>query len=179
MKNFFLFVFCGLAVIFQFSVLGNFFDAGRSPDLVLVLAITLVVALGFERSIVWLVVLGLLADAGSNWRLGATSLLLVSLGLGLEKLLRFAEIRSRKSLFVLLFGLIIAFSKIIFDLTSSAIFWITAYFKKQMIVTQMFFFNRDYFLKIFYTVMLGYLTYYIFRKLSRKMLAPRQIVSKR
>ncbi|OGI25387.1 MAG: hypothetical protein A3J76_02025 [Candidatus Moranbacteria bacterium RBG_13_45_13] len=179
MKNYFLFVFCFLAVVFQLSVLGNFFDAKRLPDLVLIFSLTLILSLGFERSMVWLVVAGLLLDAGSNWRLGTTSLALVMLGMGLERILRFAEIRSRRFLFVLLFGIIIAFSKIVFDLASQMIFWMTAYYKKQPAGIQAAFFSQDYFLKIFYTILIGYFTYYIFRKLSRKLFAPQPIVPKR
>ncbi len=169
MKNFFLFVFCFLVVAFQVSVLGNFFGQNQAPDLVLGFAMTLILSKKFEDTIVWLVVLGILVDSFSRTYLGTTSLVLIALALLFVRLLRFAEIRSRRTMFFVLFGVIIFFSKTMFDVFSYVFFSLTSYFGKGEPVLLPVSLSGDYFLKILLTVCSAYAIYYVYRKSERAL----------
>ncbi|MBA2569729.1 MAG: rod shape-determining protein MreD [Chloroflexi bacterium] len=66
-----------LAALLETSVLPELTIGGVKPDLVLVLAVVVAMVVGFEDSMVWAVVGGLLIDALSGRPLGATALVLL------------------------------------------------------------------------------------------------------
>lgn len=170
MKNFFLFIFCIIAVFLQLSVEGSFFSPERIPDLALALVITLVVSMGFEKSALWLVLAGILIDAGSGTIFATATLAYILIGWAISHLSAVADIRSRKILFAVSLGAITVFSEIAKDLFFWASFRIKDYYLRQSYTVHANFFSLNYFLKIVYTVLAVYLIYYAFRRLSRRLL---------
>lgn len=170
MKNFILFIFCTTAVFFQLSIEGSFFSPGRIPDLALALVITLVLSMGFEKSVGWLVFTGLLIDAGSGTIFGTAALAYVFIGWAISHLAAVANIRSRKILFAASLGAITVFSEIAKDLFFWASFRFKEYYLHQSFGMQVNFFSLDYFSKIIYTVLAVYSIYYVFRRSSRRLL---------
>lgn len=63
-----------LAALLETSVLSELSIAGTKPDLVFTLAIMVAMVIGFEDSLVWALVGGLLIDALTGRPLGATAL---------------------------------------------------------------------------------------------------------
>lgn len=63
-----------VTALLETSVLPEVSIAGIKPDLVLVLAVVIAMAVGFEESIVWALIGGLLLDVLSGRPLGATAL---------------------------------------------------------------------------------------------------------
>jgi len=170
MKNFFLFVFCTIVVFFQLSIEGVFFSLERIPDLALALVITLVISMGFEKSAPWLVLAGLLIDAGSGTIFGTGALAYIFIGWAISYLAAVADIRSRKILFAASLGAITVFSEITKDLFFWVSFRLKDYYLHQSFAVHANFFSLDYFLKIVYTVLAVYLIYYVFRRSSRSLL---------
>ncbi len=66
-----------LAALLETSVLSELSTAGAKPDLVFTLAIVVALVVGFEDSLVWALVGGLLVDALTGRPLGATALALL------------------------------------------------------------------------------------------------------
>lgn len=170
MKNFILFIFCTTAVFFQLSIEGSFFSPGRIPDLALALVITLVLSMGFEKSVGWLVFAGLLIDAGSGTIFGTAALTYVFIGWAISHLAAVADIRFRKILFAMSLGAITVFSEIAKDLFFWASFRFKDYYLHQSFGVHVNFFSPDYFFKMLYTVLTVYLIYYVFHKSSRRLL---------
>jgi rod shape-determining protein MreD len=170
MKNFFIFIFCTIAVLFQLSVEGSFFSPERIPDLALALVTTLVISMGFEKSAPWLVFTGLLVDAGSGTIFGTAALAYVFIGWAISHLAAVADIRSRKILFAASLGAITAFSEIAKDLFFWASFHVKDYYLHQSFAVHTNFFSLDYLLKMIYTVLAAYFIYFVFRRSSRRLL---------
>jgi rod shape-determining protein MreD len=170
MKNLFLFVFCTIVVFFQLSAFGSFFSPERIPDLALALVITLVIAMGFEKSVLWLVFTGLLIDAGSGTIFGTATLAYVLIGWAISHLAAVADIRSRKILFAASLGAITVFSEISKDLFFWAGFHLKDYYLHQSFAVHINFFSLGYLMKMIYTVLAVYFIYYVFRRSSRRLL---------
>lgn len=170
MKNLFLIIFCVIVVIFQVSAEGSFFAEKRIPDLTLALVITFVLTMGFEKSAGWIIFTGLLIDAGSSSIFGTAALVYIFIGWIISNLAAVADIRSRKILFAASLGIITAFAEIVKDLFFWGALNVRVYYLQKTPGVHMHFFNVDYMLKIFYTILASYLIYYIFRKLSRGLL---------
>lgn len=169
MKNFILFFFCIAAVFFQLSAEGAFFSERRIPDLALALVITLVVANGFEKSVGWIVLIGLVIDAGSASIFGTTALVYLLVGWMINFLITFANIRSRKIFFLGFLAAVAALFEIIKDLSIAESFRLKVHYLQKTFHYPINFFSLDYLLKIFYTVLAVYIVYYIFRKISRML----------
>ncbi|MCX6763091.1 MAG: rod shape-determining protein MreD [Candidatus Moranbacteria bacterium] len=180
MKNFIFFIFCTTSVLVQLSIEGSFFSSGRIPDLALALVITLVLSMGFEKSVGWLVFMGLLIDAGSGTIFGTAALTYVFVGWAISHLASVADIRSRKILFAASLGTITVFSEIAKDLFFWASFRFKDYYLHQPFGIHANFFSLDYFFKMLYTVLAVYLIYYVFRRSSRRLLnTPMKLARKR
>ena len=170
MKNFILFIFCIVAVLIQLSVEGVFFTGSRMPDLTLAFVITLVLALGFRKSFKWILLTGLLVDAGSGAIFGTAALAFFVIGWAVSRFAAHADIRSRKIFFLASFAVIIAFSEMAKDFFVLASLKIRANFSHESYGAPLHIFSLDYFLKILYTILAAYIIYYIFRRVSRALL---------
>ncbi len=164
-----IFLFCIFAVFLQLSVVGVFFSEYRIPDLALALVIALTVAMGFKKSIGWLVLTGFLIDAGSGSVFGTAALAYILIGWGISYLLGMADIRSRKILFLSSLAVFAVFSEIAKDWLVLAGLKIKASYLRETLNASGGFFSPDYILKIFYTILAVYFIYYVFRKISRKL----------
>src|SRR4030042_4323667 len=164
MKKFFLFLFILILFFLQYSILGVFFGLGRVPNLFVVFTVSLAVLFGFEKSVGWVILAGLLMDSGSSWLLGSGTLILVAVLWIIEKIKVVAELRSKRYYFVMLFSILVFLSSFLFDVML-----------RFMVKTENHFFpnisdftgpemNLDYFLKYSYSVVLGIGVYYFIRK---------------
>lgn len=165
MKNLILLSFCAVVVLLQLSAEGVVFSGQRIPDLALALAITLVVTMGFEKSIGWIVLIGLLIDAGSNPVFGTTALAYLLTGWGISCLVTVADIRSRKILFLLSLAAFTVFSEVAKDFLVLGSLKIKAHYFKEAFSVSGNFFSLDYALKILYTILAMYFVYYIFKRI--------------
>ena len=171
MKNFTLFLFCIIAVFFQLSVVGVFFAAHRIPDLALAFVITLVLTLGFKESLKWILLAGLLVDAGSGEVFGTTILAYFLLGWVISWIADVADLRSRKAFFLAALAALVVVSEIVKDLLVLFSLKIRASYLHEQAGFSMNIFSLDYFFKIVYTMLAAFAVYYIFRKLSRALFA--------
>lgn len=168
MKNLVLFIFCLIAVFLQFSVAGVFFSASRIPDLALALVITFVLTLGFEESVKWILLAGILIDAGSSAIFGTTTLGFFVMGWLVSWTAGATDLRSKKTFFAAALGVLVALSEIAKDLLVMAGAKIRAGFLGESSGISLHIFSFDYLLKIIYTIFATYIIYYVFRRLSRK-----------
>jgi len=167
MRSFNLFIFCLVLILIQLSVLSSFVSPARTPNLILVLAVSLVVYQGFEKYLGWIIFSGFLLDIGASWPLGSTSLLLILIALGIDRLNAVSNIKSRHLLFYLSLAVIFALSLFIFDWASVGLLNIERYFlKNNQLISFPVEINFDYFLKSAYTILGGFVIYFIIRKLE-------------
>ena len=179
MKNFALFIFCVVTVFLQLSVAGVFFSARRIPDLALALVITLVLAMGFKESLKWILLTGILIDAGSSTVFGTATLVYFLIGWMVSGLVDVADIRSKKTFFLAAFAGAVAVSEVGKDIFLFAILKIKADFLHEPLGAFLNIFSTDYLFKILYTIIAAYVIYYIFRKVSRALfLEPVKLVKK-
>lgn len=179
MKNFALFILCVVAVFLQLSVVGVFFPARRIPDLALALVITLVLTMGFKESLKWILLTGILIDAGSSTVFGTTTLAYLLIGWMVAGLIDVADIRSRKTFFLVAFAAAIVVSEIAKDIFIFFILKIKANFLHEPFGVSSNIFSADYFFKILYTIIAAYAVYYIFRRISRALfLEPVKLVKR-
>lgn len=169
MKNFIIFIFCIIVVFFQLSVEGIFFSNYRIPDLALAFVVTLVLAVGFKKSFKWILLTGLLIDAGSSAVFGTAALAFFVIGWAISRFAAHADMRSRKIFFLASFAVIVAISEIVKDFFMLASLKIKADFFHETFGAPLHIFSLDYFLKIFYTILAAYAVYYIFRRVSRAL----------
>jgi rod shape-determining protein MreD len=158
-----------ITVFLQLSVAGVFFSPRRIPDLALALVITLVLALGFKESLKWILLTGILVDAGSNTIFGTTALAYFLIGWMISGFIDVADIRSRKTFFLAVLAAVAAVSEILKDIFLFAALKIKANFLHKSFDTSLNVFSADYFFKILYTIIAAYAIYYIFRKISRAL----------
>jgi rod shape-determining protein MreD len=179
MKNFALLILCVVTVFFQLSVEGVFFSARRIPDLALALVITLVLTMGFKESLKWILLTGILIDAGSSTVFGTATLAYFLVGWMVAGLIDVADIRSRKTFFLAAFAATVLVSEIAKDIFIFAIFKIKANFLHEPFGASLNIFSADYFFKILYTIIAAYAIYYIFRRVSRALfLEPVRLVKR-
>ncbi len=93
MKKFHLLLFILILFVFQYSILGIFFQNGRIPNLFVALVTSLAIIFGFEKSLKWVVFAGFLLDAGSAWLFGSGILALVIILWLIDKVKAIAEFR--------------------------------------------------------------------------------------
>jgi len=171
MRNLIFFIICLALTIFQLSVLGVFFSYNRLPDLILVFVIALVIQKGLEESLKWIVILGLLIDAGSHWLCGTSALVFLILGALFGALSEVTGIKTRKTLLLFSLAPIIAIFKIASDaavifLSKLENYWLGENFPEAII-----FFSWDYVLKLTYTVLAGYLIYFLLKRVDDWLLS--------
>jgi len=167
MRNFNLFIFCLVLIFIQLSVLGSFVSPARMPNLVLALVVCFVVYQGFEKYLGWIIFSGFLLDIGASWPLGSDALLFVFVAFGIDKLNVFSDIKSRRLLFYPSLALIFAVSLFLFDWASVGLLNIERYFlKNNQLIPFPVEINFDYFLKSAYTILGGFVIYFIIRKLE-------------
>lgn len=177
MKKFYLFIFIGLLFLIQYSVLGVFLPSARIPNLFVALAVSLIIIFGFERSVSWVAFAGLFMDMGASWFLGSGALVLILISWLVDRLKVVAELRLKKHLFVLLFGLIIFVSSLAFDIFLRFELEAQRYIFSSVPSLPSVRANLDYLIKLVYSVILGGGVYYFIRQmeiLSRPPVAVRR-----
>ncbi len=169
MKKFYLFLLILIIFFFQFSILGVFFEGGRSPNLFVALTAGLVLFFGFERSLIWTALAGLLLDIGSSWPIGLGALGLVIVLWLIDKIKDIAEFRSKRYLFAFFLFLTAGTASVFFDFFLNYFFRIEKIFFPNVSV-QLFFpsFGKDYVLKTIYTAASAIVVYFFVRKIPRK-----------
>jgi hypothetical protein len=156
-------------VFLQLSVGGVFFSARRIPDLALALVITLVLAMGLKGSLKWILLTGILIDAGSSTIFGTAALAYFLIGWMLSGLIDVTDIRSKKTFFLAFFAAAAMLSEIVKDIFIFVSFKIRANFFHEPHNALLNIFSVDYLFKIIYTIFAAYVIYYIFRKVSRAL----------
>ncbi|HLM84050.1 MAG TPA: hypothetical protein VK254_02480 [Candidatus Bathyarchaeia archaeon] len=169
MKNLTLFLFCIFIVFLQLSVEGVFFSERRIPDLALTLVITLVLTLGFKESVKWILLTGILIDAGSSAVFGTATLSFFLIGWTISWFADVADIRSRKTFFLATFALLVAVSEIVKNFIVWGGLKTNASYSHKPLNAALHIFSADHFLKILYTIVAAYILYYIFRRVSRAL----------
>jgi len=169
MKNFTIFIFCFLAIVLQLSAAGVFFSARHIPDFALALVLTLVLTEGFGKSWKWILFTGVLLDAGSGVVFGMTTLAFFLLGWTVSKAAKIADMRSKKTFFVISLSVVAALSEIVKDLLLLAGMKMKASYSHEPFFAAINIFSLDYLFKLVYTVLAACAIYYIFRKVSRKL----------
>jgi len=179
MKNLVLIIFCVITIFFQLSVEGVFFPARRIPDLALALVITLVLAMGFKEALKWILLTGILIDAGSSTVFGTATLAYFLIGWMVSGLIDVADIRSRKTFFLTVLAAAALISEIAKDVLIFAGLKIKANFFHESFGASLNIFSVDYLFKIIYTIFAAYVIYYVFRRVSRALfLEPVKLMKK-
>jgi rod shape-determining protein MreD len=169
MKNLVIFIFSILVVFLQLSATGVFFSFTRIPDLTLAYVLALVLAFGFKDTYKWILIVGILIDAGSRVLLGTTALALFVVALVVSWIADVAELRSRKTFFLAVIAFLVAFSEIVKDLVLVVVSKIQERYLAVQTGVVINFFSIDYILKIVYTILAAYVIYYILRRMSRSL----------
>ncbi len=169
MKNFIIAIFSILIAIFQLSAVGTFFPFSQIPDLTLAFVIALVLALGLKDTYKWILLVGVLIDTGSRVLFGTSVLVYFLIALAVSWIADVAELRSRKTFFLIAIAFLVTISEIVEDLALIAVSKIQE--RYQAIQTGIFinFSSVDYVLKIIYTILAAYVIYYILRRMSRSL----------
>ena len=115
MNKFLFFLLSVIIVYFQLSVFGIFFDARVIPNVVLSFVICLVLLAGIEKSLVWVVLSGLLFDISSAWLWGTSAFIFVIVSALADKINKYTEIRSLKSAQMLVLAFVLLVSSFAFD----------------------------------------------------------------
>jgi rod shape-determining protein MreD len=169
MKKFYLFLFILILFVFQYSILGIFFQNGRIPNLFVALVTSLAIIFGFEKSLKWVVFAGFLLDVGSAWLFGSGILALVIILWLIDKVKAIAEFRSKRYLFAFLLFLTAGISSVVFDilveliLKAERLFFLSASFAPLN-----FSFGTDYALKTVYTALSVIAVYFFVRKIPKR-----------
>ncbi|MFA5925716.1 MAG: hypothetical protein WC831_02175 [Parcubacteria group bacterium] len=173
MRNFFFVIFCAAVVFLQVSSAGVIFGSERVPNFALALVISLVLVLGFEKSLAWIILTGILVDVYSGWIIGMDALVMIIIAWVVSALLSVADIKSRKSLFFPALFLLSAGFALIYDILAGifmhvAILWLNiggSYFRVN-------YSGWDYTFKIFFTALSVYAVYYFVERINRLFSRP-------
>lgn len=156
--------------IFQYSILGVFFQSGRIPNLFVALVVGLAIIFGFEKSLKWVIFAGFLLDAGSAWLFGSGILALVIVLWLIDKTKAIAEFRSKRYLFAFLLFLTAGISSVTFDILMELIIKAERLFSlSTSSASSNFSFEMDYALKTAYAASSVILVYFFVRKIPRRV----------
>jgi rod shape-determining protein MreD len=164
MNKFLFFLICIIIVFFQLSVLGIFFDARVIPNVALSLVVCLALLLGFEKSLAWAILAGLLIDMGSAWLWGTSALIFVIVSGLVDKINAYAEIRSLKSAQMLVLVSVLLVSSFTFDFLGIVFSKIEGQWIGKDLFYDFSFFSFEYGAKSAAVVASGIVIYYLFRK---------------
>jgi len=171
MRNLFIAIFCAVVVILHISAAGVFFKAERVPNITLAFVISLVFILGLERSLVWIVLAGLLLDAVSGHIFGTSALLLVLMGWIISALSTAVDFKSRRMLFLPVLFFLSASLAFLFDILDRIFIRVSGvWFNSLGIVASINYFSWDYFLKIVFTALFVFVIYYLTKRLNKFLL---------
>lgn len=167
MRNFFLALFCVVIVLLQVSSAGIFFGFERIPNLVLALAVSLVLIMGFEKSLVWIILAGILVDAYSGWAIGINAVILVLIAWATSGFQSVADIKSRRLLFFPAIFFLTAGLAVTYDLLArlagrAATLWLGA----NNLGFGAYYFSWNYALKVIFTAFSVYAVYYFAKKIN-------------
>ena len=171
MRNLFIAIFCVAVVLLHISAAGLFFKPERIPNITLALVISLVFILGFERSIIWIVLAGLLLDAISGHIFGISALLLVLVGWMISALSTAVDFKSRRLLFLPVLFFLSASLTFFFDILDGIFIRVSgAWFNFYGMVSSINYFSWDYVLKITFTALFVFIIYYLTKRLNKFLL---------
>jgi rod shape-determining protein MreD len=168
MRNFFIAIFCAAVVLLHTSAAGALFKSERIPNITLALVISLVFILGFEKSLIWIILSGFLLDVVSGHIFGTSALLLVLIGWIISALSTAVDFKSRRLLFLPTLFLLSAGLTFLFDVLDSIISHFSiSWFSFQGMVSSINYFDWDYFLKIIFTAFFVFIIYYLINKMNK------------
>lgn len=168
MRNLFLAIFCVAVVLLYISAAGPFFKSERIPNITLSLVISLVFILGFDKSLVWIILSGLLLDVVSGHIFGTSALLFVLIGWMISALSKAVDFKSRRLLFLPTLFLLSAGLTLLFDLLEGMIAYVSiSWLGFQGMSPDINYFNWDYILKIIFTAFFVFAIYYVINKMNK------------
>ena len=171
MRNLFIAIFCAAVVLAHISAAGLFFKPERIPNITLALVISLVFILGFEKSLVWIILSGLLLDAVSGRIFGTSALLLALIGWTISALSTAVDFKSRRLLFLPGLFLLSAGLAFLFDILDGILIRVSgAWLDVHGIVSGINYFSWDYVLKIIFTSLFVFAIYYLIARLNKFLL---------
>lgn len=164
-RNLSLFIFIFVLFVLQMSVFGEFFGPQSIPNVILAFVASLAVRKGIEGNIGWIVLAGILFDAGTDRLIGSSALIFVVLAFGIDKMNAISNIQSRRMLFYPSFAVVMAVSLVLFDWAGIGLAGAEKYFFSGGVESAApLHLNADYFQKTFFTVVSGYAAYYFLKK---------------
>jgi cell shape-determining protein MreD len=164
MNKFFFFLLSVIIVFFQLSVLGVFFDARVIPNVALSFVICLVLLLGIEKSLVWIILVGFLIDIGSAWLWGTSALIFVIASALTDTINKYTEIRSLKSAQMFVLAFVLLFSSFAADFFGIVFSKIESQWIGRNVFYGVSFFSFEYGVKSVAAVATGIVIYYLIRK---------------
>ncbi|MFA5871671.1 MAG: hypothetical protein WC858_03010 [Parcubacteria group bacterium] len=161
MQNFIFIVFCLILTYVQVSALPIFFEVHRIPNLILSFLVSIVILKGFQWSIKWILLLGILLDIFSFQLLGLNILGLFVAALVAFEIKSAYRLRARRILFLVMFEVIIFASKLSFDISKIIVSRLVALTTKYSYVYALNIFSFDYVLSVLYTLIFAVPMYFI------------------
>ncbi len=169
MAKAYLFLLIILIFLMQFSVLGQFMEQGRVPNLFVAFTVGAAVIFGFERSLGMTIFAGLLMDALGGLAMGSGTLALVLLFWTINQIKSVADLRLKRLFSVILFFAIVALALISFDILVEAV----AKAEKLFLgINATVYINRmsiNYVLRLLYTSLAALPIYLLLRRFSRSL----------
>lgn len=171
MRNLFIAIFCAAVVLLHISAVGLFFKPERIPNITLALVISLVFILGFEKSLIWIILVGLIFDAVSGRIFGTSALLLALIGWTISTLSTAVDFKSRRLLFLPVLFLLSAGLAFLFDILEGIITRVSgAWLNFHGMASNINYFSWDYVLKIVFTSLFVFIIYYLIVRLNKFLL---------
>jgi rod shape-determining protein MreD len=171
MRNLFFAIFCTAVILLHISAAGSFFRPERVPNITLALVMSLVLVLGFEKSLVWIILSGLIFDTASGYIFGTSALLLVLIGWTIGALSTVVDVKSRKLLFLPSLFLLSVIFALLFDATEGLIIRISSsWFNFHSMISSANYFSWDYVLKITFTALSVFVIYYLTKRMNKLLL---------
>lgn len=165
MPRFPLFILVIILVILQLSVLDVFFGFPKSPNVVLAFVVSLTVLSGLKDGLGWIILSGLLLDAGAGWLFGTSALLLVIVAWAVENLKNFSDIGSlRRLAFFPSFAAIMILSVFVCDWAGFWLFRLENRFWTRQNLALSFHPDADFFWKAVFTAFSGVIIYSMMKK---------------
>jgi rod shape-determining protein MreD len=167
MRNLLIATFCVALVLLHISAAGAFFKSEIIPNVTLALVISLVFILGFDKSLAWIILSGLLLDVVSGHIFGTSALLFVIIGWMISVLSTAVDFKSRRLLFLPTLFLFSAGLTFLFDVLNGMITHVSiSWFGIQGMASSINYFNWDYILKIIFTAFFVFVIYYLINRMN-------------
>jgi rod shape-determining protein MreD len=161
MQNFIFFVFCLVLTYIQVSALPIFFEVNRIPSLILSFIVSIVILRGFQWSVKWILLLGILMDIFSFQLLGINILGFLAVAVVAYEIRSAYHLRAKRILFLVMLEIIVFISMLSFSMSKALAAKLIALTTKYAYQYTLNVFSLDYLLSIFYTLIFAVPVYII------------------